>query len=60
MALSPQNSTAEITPRRDASGCDETDCSTTELLAEVDPRDDESRILCPTHRVEYLREVTDR
>lgn len=51
---------AEITPRTDATVCEADDCSVSKLLAEVDPTGTaDSRILCPTHRVKFLREVTD-
>jgi len=51
---------ATITPAPDADSCDEPGCDDDDLLARVDP-DVESataRVLCPTHRVEYLREVS--
>jgi hypothetical protein len=49
---------ATITPRPSAVVCETTGCEETELLAHVDPDDQErARILCPRHRVEYLREV---
>lgn len=52
---------ATITPRPDGGECDSDGCSTDELLALVEPDlVDERRILCPTHRVEWLREVADR
>lgn len=52
--------TAEITPRPDAEECDATDCTADELLAEVDPQGrPPARVLCPDHRVGFLREVSD-
>ena len=57
--VNPQNAT--ITPRPNASGCDEDGCDTAELLALVDPDAvNESRILCPLHRVQWLREVSNQ
>lgn len=50
--------TAEITPRDDATCCEAEECSETALLASVNPVGaTEAQILCPTHRVEFLREV---
>lgn len=52
---------ATITPQTDARGCDEDGCENADLLAVVDPDTvDERRVLCPTHRVEWLREVSER
>lgn len=50
---------ATITPDPDTAGrCERDGCECTELLALVEPGTDApSRILCPTHRVKYLREV---
>jgi len=52
---------ATISPITDATGCGEDGCDVTDLLARVDPdaADADARVLCPTHRVEYLREVSD-
>jgi len=52
---------ATITPDPDAPRCDEDGCDVDELLARVDPDAEsaEGRILCPTHRVAYLREVSE-
>ena len=52
---------ATITPATDASRCSEGGCETTELLSRVDPdaTNAPARVLCPTHRVAYLREVSD-
>lgn len=51
------SSDATITPSEGSDGCEETGCGRTNLLAEVDPASAPSRVLCPVHRVEYLREV---
>lgn len=53
---------ATITPTPDAVTCTEDGCGAAELLARVDPDVDGAgaRVLCPTHRVRYLREVADR
>lgn len=60
LRVSRRDHAAEITPRPDARRCDAEDCSTRDLLAEVDPEGPaEARTLCPTHRVEFLREVTE-
>jgi len=49
---------ATITPLPDAEECGYPECGETDLLARVEPDDvDEERILCPTHRVTFLREV---
>ena len=52
---------ATITPTPGAAACAEPGCEETDLLARVDPDADEiaARVLCPTHRVEYLREVSN-
>lgn len=52
---------ATITPATNASRCSEDGCETSELLSRVDPdaADASARVLCPTHRVSYLREVSD-
>ncbi len=58
--MSRRHHAAEITPRPDADGCEAPGCTTSELLAEIDPEGDTAaRVLCPTHRVEFLREVSD-
>ncbi|WP_338738405.1 hypothetical protein [Haloplanus salilacus] len=47
---------ATITPLPDADECGFPECEETELLARVDPDGvDESLVLCPTHRVTFLR-----
>lgn len=52
---------ATITPRPDVTDCEATECEETELLALVEPdASEESRVLCPQHRVEYLNEVYAR
>ena len=57
---SPQGRECTITPHPDSEQCDEDDCRTTQLLALVEPDHiDESRVLCPTHRVLWLREAAD-
>ncbi|WP_251342816.1 hypothetical protein [Haloplanus halophilus] len=49
---------ATITPLPDAKECGYPECGATALLARVEPDDvDETPILCPTHRVTFLREV---
>ena len=49
---------ATITPLPDAEACEDPECEATALLARVEPDDvDETPVLCPTHRVTYLREV---
>jgi len=52
---------ATITPVTDADRCSEDGCETSELLSRVDPdaTNAPARVLCPTHRVAYLREVSD-
>jgi len=52
---------ATISPVTGENNCDEDGCDLTELLARIDPdaADADARVLCPTHRVEYLREVSD-
>ena len=50
---------ATITPRPDGMACEEMGCEATDRLARVDPDGtEEARILCPRHRVDYLREVS--
>lgn len=50
---------ATITPDVEADRCDEAGCGSSDLLARVEPDAvDETRVLCPTHRVAWLREVT--
>lgn len=49
---------ATITPRPEGMGCEMMGCEETDLLALVEPDiREEARLLCPEHRVEYLREV---
>lgn len=56
---SPPGRESTITPRPDAEQCDEDDCGNDQLLALVEPDGvDESLVLCPTHRVLWLREVS--
>ncbi|MDQ2072833.1 hypothetical protein RBH20_09830 [Haloarcula sp. H-GB4] len=52
---------ATITPVSEPRQCTEPGCDVAELLARVDPDADgtDTRVLCPTHRVEYLRQVSD-
>jgi hypothetical protein len=52
---------ATISPVVGENSCDEDGCDDTELLARIDPdtADADARVLCPTHRVEFLREVSD-
>jgi hypothetical protein len=52
---------ATITPVGGTDRCAEPGCEETDLLARVDPDADETaaQVLCPTHRVEYLREVSN-
>ena len=59
--MSTENASATITPTTDASQCSEANCDTADLLARVDPDAEsaDARILCPRHRVEYLREVSN-
>lgn len=59
--MSKPTDVATITPRPTADGCERDDCDACELLALVEPDGvDEHRVLCPMHRVEWLREVADR
>ena len=59
--MSDVHPSATITPTHQAGECSADDCEASELLALVEPDDaDERRVLCPTHRVEWLREVADR
>lgn len=52
---------ATITPEPGADACERYHCAADELLAAVEPDAvDERRILCPTHRVEWLREVSEQ
>jgi hypothetical protein len=53
--------TATITPATDAEQCGADGCDVDELLSRVDPdvEDAPARVLCPTHRVAYLREVSE-
>lgn len=51
--------TATITPAPDADTCEEQACREGDLLARVNPHNAEARVLCPTHRVLYLREVSE-
>jgi len=53
---------ATIRPDPEAGNCDADGCRKRELLALVEPEtgDAGARVLCPTHRVEYLREVADQ
>lgn len=59
--MSGAHATATITPLADAEDCDADDCGADELLALVKPDHvAERRVLCPTCRVEWLREVSQR
>jgi hypothetical protein len=53
---------ATINPDPEAGNCDADGCRERELLALVEPDDEtaSARVLCPTHRVEYLREVASQ
>jgi len=53
---------ARIRPDPEAGSCDADGCRERELLALVEPETEDAgaRVLCPTHRVEYLREVADQ
>jgi hypothetical protein len=52
---------ARITPYEAGRACQVEGCENDELLATVEPEDRSSgRILCPRHRVEYLREVNNQ
>ena len=49
---------ATITPRPEARCCEADGCGATDRLALVEPdADADRRVLCPDHRVDYLREV---
>lgn len=53
--------TATITPDPDVEACEKDGCEERNLLALIDPTGRrEARALCPTHRVEYLREVANQ
>jgi len=55
------DSAATITPLAQAGTCAAEGCDQAELLALVEPDAvDEQRVLCPTHRVEWLREISER
>lgn len=59
--MNDARSSATITPTHQAGACSADDCEASELLARVEPDNvDEHRVLCPTHRVEWLREVAER
>jgi len=50
---------ATITPKPDAACCGATGCDADNLLGLVEPDGvDKRRVLCPLHRVEWLREVS--
>lgn len=52
------NHGATITPCTHSATCECVGCDETEFLARIEPDvREETRILCPQHRVEYLREV---
>lgn len=53
--------TATIIPAEDAEQCNDPSCKEDEMLSNVQPETNaNARILCPKHRVEYLREVCER
>jgi hypothetical protein len=57
--MSTERPGATITPAPEADCCGAAGCHADELLATVEPDAvDERRVLCPTHRVEWLREVS--
>jgi len=59
--MTTPDSTATITPCFDDSECEADGCSADKLLARVEPEHrNQSSILCPQHRVEFLREVTNK
>lgn len=59
--MSDAHPSATISPTTQAQECIADGCEVSELLALVDPDGvDERRVLCPTHRVEWLREVAER
>lgn len=59
--MSDVPSTATIIPIPQARECSVKNCELNELLARVEPDHiDEHRILCPIHRVEWLRGVADQ
>ena len=52
---------ATITPLNDTHECETDGCEDRELTARIEPDHlDEQRVLCPVHRVAYLREVSER
>ena len=53
---------ATIRPDPEAGSCDADACRERELLALIEPETEDAgaRVLCPTHRVKYLREVADQ
>jgi hypothetical protein len=57
--MSRSDTKATVTPHPEATTCEAENCTTGELLACVEPDAlDEERTLCPTHRVQWLREVS--
>lgn len=59
--MTPETTHATITPLPNADKCESDRCNRADKLAAVDPDGDpRERVLCPEHRVDYLREVTDR
>ncbi|WP_299237511.1 hypothetical protein [Natronomonas sp.] len=53
--------TATITPVPEADQCNKSGCEREELLARIEPDNtDKTRVLCPSHRVAWLREVSTR
>lgn len=59
--MSADATDATITPRPDADECENEECDRADKLATVDPDGPHSeQVLCPEHRVDYLREVTGR
>jgi hypothetical protein len=55
---SARETAATVRPADSAVRCREDGCERDELLARVKPANGRERVLCPRHRVEYLREVS--
>lgn len=59
MSRSPVD--ARIKPHKSGGTCQAEGCENDELLATVEPDDSTGgRLLCPRHRVKYLREVNEQ